>query len=175
MNTIKLVKASMTDIEKIFDLHSEIGPDDGGFTNSAHALNKKEFNNYLQGVIDISHGINMPDGYVPQTTYFLSINTEFVAMSRLRHLLNDHLLKHGGHIGYYVRKKYRRLGYGNVVLSATLNEAYHRNIDKVLLTVKSTNSASRKIILNQGGIFEKEDNVSGLCHYWIYKNCLTSH
>jgi len=61
---------------------------------------ESDFKNYVEKTIFHSQGKNQPKGYVPETTYWLVDNDEFIGRINIRHQLNEHLLRVGGHIGY---------------------------------------------------------------------------
>jgi predicted acetyltransferase len=111
----------------------------------------------LQRMIDRSEGRQLLPGWVPFTTYWLlDEDGAVVAYSRLGHALNDGLLHHGGHIGYYVKRSERRKGYGRLVLALTLAEGRKRGIECFLLTVDSDNAGSIRVIEANGGVPEDE-------------------
>ena len=64
---------------------------------------QENFSVYIESVLLQAKGQNLPEGYVPQTTYWLIDNGEFIGRSSIRHTLTEHLLKEGGHIGYDIR------------------------------------------------------------------------
>lgn len=110
-------------------------------------------------------------GLVPSTT-FLCVEKDggkLVGMIDIRHRLNDGLLKHGGHIGYSVRPSCRRKGYAVEMLSLGLEECRKLGITRALVTCDSTNIASAKTILRNGGVLENElpngDVITQ--RYWI--------
>ena len=51
----------------------EIGPGENGFSNSAHNIPFSDFGNHLKKIVDMSNGIGLPQGYVPDTTYWLFV------------------------------------------------------------------------------------------------------
>ncbi len=111
-------------------------------------------------------------GFVPHSSFWL-INEEgeIGAVSNLRHSLNDKLRHIGGHIGYGVPPTQRRKGYATEVLKLTLPEAKRRGINKVMITCDETNTASKKTIIKNGGVYEKtnffaEESMNVLIH-WI--------
>jgi len=53
---------------------------------------------------------------VPSSTYFAVVDDEIVGIVDIRHRLNDHLLKVGGHIGYGIHPSHRRKGYASSAL-----------------------------------------------------------
>ena len=87
----------------------------------------------------------------------------------LRHELDDWLLNVGGHIGYSVRPSERRRGLASWALRNTMDTARRLGLDRVLVTCKPANEASRRTIERAGGVFEDirgtgEDEVR---RYWI--------
>lgn len=65
-------------------------------------------------------------------------------------------------------------GYASQILKLNLQNCRKRNMDKVLITCSSTNIASEKTILVNGGVFEKEIFVCGeyIKRYWISLNTI---
>lgn len=55
------------------------------------------------------------------------------------------------------------------MLRLSLEKCRERNIDRVLITCSRTNLASEKVVLANGGIFEKEVSADGdvIKRYWI--------
>ena len=80
----------------------------------------------------------------------------FVGAVNIRHYLNDSLLKMGGHIGDGVRPSERRKGYATEMIRLALEECKKLGIDRVLMVCYKDNIASRKSIINNGGILENE-------------------
>ena len=124
---------------------------------------------YIQRTEDHSKGENLPEYWVPATTYWLVDNGEFVGHVNIRHRLNDHLEKVGGHIGYAVRPSSRNKGYGTKILALALPKAKELGLQKVLVTCDESNVASQKIIEKCKGQFQ--DKVPGedepKLRYWI--------
>lgn len=112
---------------------------------------QKDFSSYVTQQNNWSKGIDLPDGYVPQTTYWLVAGELFIGEVRIRHELNDSLKTVGGHIGYDIRPTQRRKGYGNLILKLALQKAKELGIESVLITCDVTNIGSNKIIKANGG------------------------
>ncbi|MNZ61935.1 Acetyltransferase (GNAT) family protein [compost metagenome] len=143
----------------------EIGKGENGFVNGLYAENMEQFLEQLSRYDRMSTGVDMPDGFVPQTIYWLYVNEEPIGYGKLRHRLNEKLLERGGHIGYVIRPSERGKGYGKLLLEQLLRKAKGKNITEVLLTVDEHNVSSRKIIeANDGELTEWKD---GICKYWI--------
>ena len=110
-----------------------------------------DFNAMLNRIDDFRLGRNLPDGYVPSTTYWLVEDDEILGVSNLRHSLNDDLYEAGGHIGLGVRPSSRRLGVGVKLLTLTLNEAKSIGINDVHIHCYAENQASTALIELCGG------------------------
>ena len=132
---------------------------------------KNDFSTYITNLDLESKGINLAEGRVPQTTYWLIDNDEFIGRVSIRHSLNEHLLKLGGHIGYDIRPSKRKKGYGRAILRLVLPFAKELGIDKVLITCDVTNVDSKKIIEANGGELENTFSVGNsmpdIHRYWI--------
>lgn len=126
--------------------------------------------------VDMLHAASkaedIPSNYVAHSTFWLVDSSgEIVAISNLRHELNDFLLTYGGHIGYGVRPSARRRGYATEVLKQTLLRAKARGIARVRVTCSKNNLASVKTILRNAGKFDDEvfmpEHREVICRYWI--------
>ncbi len=117
---------------------------------------KTDFESYVEKLKSESNGENLKSGYVQHTEFWLVDEDKYIGRVDIRHVLNDHLLKVGGHIGYDIRKSERNKGYGTQALKMALPFAKNLGLEKVLITCDSTNIGSRKIIESNGGIFENE-------------------
>ena len=144
-------------------------------TQDLFLLNKeileKDFSTYVNKLLDESHGKNLPVGYVSHTVCWLIDANEFIGRVDIRHSLNEHLMRIGGHIGYDIRPSKRNQGYGKGILKLALPKAKAMGLIKVLVTCDETNIASKKIIEANGGVFEnsvKQDfGKPNKLRYWI--------
>ena len=121
---------------------------------------------------DMARGVNLAEGLVPQTTYWLVRDSRtIVAVARLRHRLTPSLEIEGGHIGYSVRPSERRKGYGTLVCALALRKAREMGLARVLLTCDADNAASARIIEKNGGDFDSiacvEKTGKRVRRYWI--------
>ncbi|HWB61996.1 MAG TPA: GNAT family N-acetyltransferase [Chitinophagales bacterium] len=114
------------------------------------------FQAYCDALNNEAKGIGLAEGLIPQTTFWLIDNGNFIGRLGIRHFLNDDLYKFGGHIGYVIAPQYRRRGYGTKILELSLKEAAKLGLQKVLVTCDNTNFASARIIEKNGGVFENE-------------------
>jgi len=136
---------------------------------SIRRLDYQDFEDYLKGFYEDESITG--DDKVPSTTYW-GYDTErdiFVGAVNIRHRLNEQLLKNGGHIGDGVRPSERRKGYATQMIESALKICREMGISSVLMVCDSRNTASRKSILNNGGIMENEILADGILEqrFWI--------
>ncbi len=87
--------------------------------------------------------------------YWLVDNDVFIGTFRLNERLNDKQRKGGGNIGYEIRPSKHRQGYGTEILRLGLLKAKELGMKEILINCREDNTASRKIIENNGGVFIK--------------------
>lgn len=155
--------------DEVYQMFQEIPAEEDGFENPAHGLSRNEFAAFCQQDIAYSQGQNLPQGYVPATTYVLFVDSHPAGIAKFRHYLNDALRRNGGHIGYSVRPSYRGKGYGNRLLTEVLRFVKSQGVDKALLTIREYNTRSRKVCEHGGGVLEKivPGQDFNECFYWI--------
>src|SRR3989338_7899906 len=95
-----------------------------------------------------AEGKNHPQGYVPQTEFWLVDGGEYIGRVSIRARLNGLLLQIGGHIGYNIRPSERGKGYGNKLLELALRKAKEMGIEKVRITCDVDNVASNAYFPN---------------------------
>ena len=129
------------------------------------------YEHWLENIKDYHLGINLPEGFVPATTYFLVGDNKILGTINIRHRLNEGLLNSGGHIGYSVAPSERKKGYASSMLTMALLICKDLGIERVLVTCKKDNIGSRKTIEKCGGEFENEykdeKNNEVSLRYWI--------
>ena len=132
-----------------------------------------DYEKYIRELHNHSRGVGLPEGLTPYDTYWMMDDgRQFIlAVSRLRHRLNERSIHEGGHIGYDVPPSQRNKGYATELLRLTLVKAADYCIRKVLLTCDFDNEWSARVILKNGGIFENQvkSDYSGkmVNRYWI--------
>lgn len=126
---------------------------------------------YVQRTKDHSLGRNLPDYWVPATTYWLIDEDRFIGHVNIRHHLNENLEKLGGHIGYAIRPSDRGKGYGTKILKLVLPKTSKLGLQKALVTCDVSNIASQKIIEGAGGVLrdviDKDEGDDPTMRYWI--------
>jgi len=141
--------------------------------NGSRGLHNYEvYDDWINLVIECEKPNNKLLGVQASTYFAMGENEKIVGCIELRHSLNDNLATIGGHIGYSVCPAERRKGYATNMLKLVLEEARKFGMKKVLLTCDVDNIASRKTIVKNGGILERETpyfNVGEMYYkYWIY-------
>ncbi|MFW6311278.1 MAG: GNAT family N-acetyltransferase, partial [Nanoarchaeota archaeon] len=79
-------------------------------------------------------GIQLKEGWVPNSTYWYIVDHKIVGVINIRHYLTSQLQRIGGHIGYGVRPSRRRKGYGTEMLKHALKKAKEIGINEALIT-----------------------------------------
>lgn len=94
----------------------------------------------------------MPKVWIPQTTYFLYIDSKPVGIGRIIHRTSDYLESIGvGNLGYAIGKMYRGMGYGNILLKELLKKCTAFGYDYIKLFPYKNNIPTVKVMLNNGG------------------------
>lgn len=155
---LTLRPASPGDGVDVWAMIREIGPGENGFHNDGYGVPLSRFPAFLAKLEDMRLGRVLPNGYVPQTTFWVFAGERPVGISKLRHRLTDALRRTGGHIGYCIRPTERRKGYGNQMLRETLVEARRLGIVQALITVNTDNAPSWRMIEANGGVLGKIDD-----------------
>ena len=106
-----------------------------------------------------------------QYLYYREEDDTVAGLIQIRHRFNEYLKKYAGHIGYCVRPSERHKGYATQMLSLVLPECARLGIHDVLVCCLADNEASRRTILNNGGVYESKvfepDDKMWIERYWI--------
>ena len=153
-----LKKANYEDIEEEFNFMSKM-KSANGFENPYINISRNEFKEKcLDEIIGQSNGNNLPEGYVPNTYFYLWDDNKIVGLFKIRHYLNEHLKNGSGHIGYGILEEHRGKGYATKGLALAIEEC--KKIipeDEIYLRVDKSNFASLKVMLKNGGYIHHED------------------
>ena len=115
-----------------------------------------DFPALLQRLDNLAHGIDVPEGFVPSSTFWLVHGDDLVGVSNLRHSLNDRIREIGGHIGMGIRPSFRGRGLGTLLLGLTIAEARQRGITPIHIHCHKHNAASARMIVGNGGVLQSE-------------------
>ena len=162
---ICLRKLNPEDMEKEWEFVRDMPVDENGLTNAYHGISREDFENRaFPEMMDFMEGRGLPEGYVPETFFFLWKDDEIIGQFRIRHYLCESLRTGAGHIGYFIAKPFRGKGYGTEGLRLTLEEA-HRIVpeEEIYLRVNRDNPASLHVMLHNGGRVAGQDEG----HYFV--------
>ena len=129
------------------------------------------FRKMVHFLLEGEKGANLPEGWVPASTYWLMAEDgTVIGVVNIRHWLTPHLFNAGGHIGYGIRPSRRRHGCATKLLELALEQAKTLRIERVLVVCDESNIGSEKTIRNNGGIqdssyIEEDGNV--VLRFWI--------
>ena len=163
---MELRRPRLADKETVLEMMAEFekyqSPHDGGFWDTENFV----YEEWLETNMQKEMGINLPENRVPSIQFVLFDDAgRALGFLNLRLRLNEELLNCAGYIGYSIRPSERGKGYAKETLRQGLQVAKAKNIKKTLVTCSVSNSASRAVILANGGILE--DVRNGVERYWI--------
>ena len=120
-------------------------------------LDASNFAEYLKRLNEFKKGIDIPEGYVESSTFWLVCENTLLGVSNLRHRLNEQIAHVGGHVGLGIRPSARGKGLSTLLLNWTCEIAKSQCIgespDKTLhVHCYSHNKASRHMIESAGGV-----------------------
>ncbi|MBR3769903.1 MAG: GNAT family N-acetyltransferase [Lachnospiraceae bacterium] len=160
MKMLYLKAVNWEDIEQEYLFTTNQLADENGFTNKYEGVSREEFEKVvLPRLINNSKGIDLPEGYVPGTEFFLWEDDEIVGLFRIRHELNDFLREGAGHIGYGIKKEHRGKGYATKGLALTIEKAKEIiKEDEIYMSVHKDNPTSLQVQLKNGAYIHHEDD-----------------
>ena len=156
---IFLKEINLQDAEKEYQYIVSVPADENGFINDFYNAPRKNFETaILQPLICQGQGMDLPEGYVPQTHYLLWDDDIIVGWFRLRHYLCPSLINGAGHIGYSIREGFRGKGYATTGLRLMVEKAAKIIPEnEIYLRVNKNNPASLRVMLKNGGYIHHED------------------
>ncbi|MGO3751636.1 MAG: GNAT family N-acetyltransferase [Peptoniphilaceae bacterium] len=157
-------EANFEDLDKEYLYIRDLSSDENGFTNPYFGISRGEFKNkILKKIINNSKGIDLPEGYVACTEFFLWEDDTIVGLFRIRHELNRFLKEGPGHIGYGIKKEFRGRGLASKGLKLIIEKAKKLiKEDKIYMSVNKNNYASLKVQMKNGAYIHHEDEE----HYY---------
>lgn len=173
MSASKLIKPS-TEYKESYLEALALYHKEGKYKNLDISELKSDFEHFIEERCKRRSGAfrNYPDWVelVPDTVLWLVKNDEYIGSMKIRHRLNWHLEKWGGHISFIIRPDKRGMGYGQKLLRKSKQVFDALDIDKVLITISPDNDIAKHIIEKNGAVFEDElsgtDRFPPQLRYW---------
>lgn len=161
---IELKQLSLENDLAEYEMLQDIAANENGFTNEAKSMSYEQYKRWIVAQDDYSNSKNLPENFIPQTTYFLYVNNHPIGLARIRHNSSEFLEKHGvGNFGYGIAKSYRGKGYGNNLFVSLLKECKLLGYSKVKSFVDVDNIASNRVFIKNGallvGVFNNTKNI----------------
>jgi predicted acetyltransferase len=154
-----LKEANLDDAEAQWAFIRDMPENENGVENRWHGCDWQTYRETaLPRSIALSGGQDLPEGYVPSTSYFLWADGEIVGLFKLRHYLNDTLRSGAGHIGYFIKKECRGRGWGTEGLRLTLERG--KDVipeEEFYLRLYKYNTPSLRVMQHNGGRIVGED------------------
>jgi len=157
---LTLKKINLDDSDKIYNFLQEL-PSENGFENQYFGMGKADFLNLgIPERLNSEKGINLKDGYVPDTYFFLMEDQTIIGLFKVRHYLNDFLRAGAGHIGYAIHPKFRKCGYATEGLRLAILELKKIMVPEeteIYLSCNIDNIGSLKVQLNNNAYIHHQD------------------
>lgn len=154
---MELVRVQDSDYRKTYELYMSFPENDNGYMNNVYGYSYEQFLEWIEKKRNWSLGKELPEGFVPDTTYVLVDKGVYIGVFNLRHCLNEFLREGAGHIGYCISKKYRGKGYATKGLELTLIKARQMHIHEVYMSVNKDNPASLRVQMKNGAYIHHEN------------------
>lgn len=173
---MELREININDKDILYDLYEEVVSNTNGNTfegfRELGSIKASSYEDWLNDLELKKDKKNLPGTYSPQINYLMLEDNYLIGVITIRWELVPILLYYGGNIGYMIRPSKRKHGYGKKMLNLLLEEKVRGKLDKVLVTCRKDNEASKKLIESSGGIFDNEVYVKEegciYLRYWIY-------
>ncbi len=173
MERLELVLPDITHMYKALEFRQEFFSSGEYNIHGSSLLDQHMcYEQWLTHLRDCRTNQNLPDGWVPSTTYF-AIGQQsggIIGIIDIRHALNEDLLKYGGNIGYSIRPSLRGRGYAAQMLKLALEHCKAIGITKVMISCEQTNEPSARTIRRCGGVIKnlyQHTDGEVIQNYWI--------
>lgn len=174
MNNLQLIKPALSLEDEYLSFYKEWR--DSGEEMIPWVITKDP-SNFPALLMDMSNsekGIGLPEGWVPDSTFWLvNESNRVIGAVNIRHRLSPFLLHAGGHIGYGIRPSERGKGYAATMLKLALAEAAKLGIQEVLVVCDAENVSSKATILRNGGARDEdfvEEEGQVIKRFWFKNN-----
>ncbi len=145
-------------VESIYHFLQEIETENG-FHNPYFGVSFEDFKRiHLKELLQSAKGIIENKDYVPQTYFFLWLNSQIIGVFKVRHCLNEKLINGSGHIGFSIHPKFRGQGYATKGLKLIIDEIKPWiKEDEIYMSCFKHNEPSLKVQLANGAYIHHEN------------------
>lgn len=174
MSASKLVKPSIEYKESFLEALKEFQLE-GRYKFLDHEEISKNFENFVEDLNTGKRHMHKPYADwvepVPETVLWMVKEKEFIGAFNIRHRLNWHLEKWGGHVNFLIRPTMRRKGFGKKILQKGKPCVCHLGIDRALITIDPDDVTAKHVIEFCGGEFQDEtpqtNQFPARARYWM--------
>lgn len=167
---IKLLRPTMKYAADIMEMRQELLNNDNkySFAGCGTLKNCQSAEEWIESC-DVKE---YPDAMIP-TSRCIAVrenDDKIVGVVDLRHHIEHPVLRDwGGHIAYTVRPSERRKGYVKEMMRQVLQKGKEMGIDKIMISCNDDNVISEKVILSNGGVYERSAKHDGVVTkiFWI--------
>lgn len=150
----------------------DLGEGENGFGGSKIGQPDFSLADYLQSYCDLAIPDRVKPGNARQSNFWvLDDDNTVIGMLKIRHELTVRTETSGGHIGYYIHREYRGRGFGKRALGLGLAKLKTFGVNRALITIYPENTASIKVALAAGAVFEDTVTDPGsskaVNRYWV--------
>ncbi|MCD8562888.1 MAG: GNAT family N-acetyltransferase [Alphaproteobacteria bacterium] len=139
---------------------------------------RTNFDDFIKKVNDGRRNLHRPFADwvepVPETVLWFVKDNEYIGTFNIRHRLNWHLEKWGGHINFIIRPSMRGKGYGRKLLQKGMPFICYLGIDRALITLDPENKSAIKIVEHCGGVLDDKtpetERFPSRLRYWLQCN-----
>jgi len=171
MSKLKLVCPTKEHEQQAKEFIQEFKDNNSNINGSGGLENHANYIDWLEKIDKESNVDTLEPGMIQANTYFVIRESDncIIGIIRMRPVLNESLLKRGGHLGCSVRPAERKKGYATEMVHLGLEKCSELGINKVLVTCDKSNIGSAKAIQNNFGVLENEivDEGEVIQRYWI--------
>lgn len=157
MEQIILLKPTIQLKEQALEYRNEHFQNGENVINGSELFDKIEsYEEWLRSVTNNANPKTVSKDWVVTDTFFAVRKRDYkiIGIIDLRHTLND-FLKNFGNCGYSVRPSERNKGYATEMLRQLIVQAKKTGLSEIHLSVEKSNTASKKVIQKNGGIYER--------------------
>lgn len=174
MTASKLVRPSVDYKESFLEALTEYQKD-GRMLYLDPALLAADFQKYVDELNTERGHLHKPyPDYVepvPETVLWMVKDDKYIGSIDIRHRINWHLEKRGGHVQFIIRPSMRGKGYGKKLLKKAIPYMSHLGLENVLMTIVPENAIARHIVESCGAVLEdttqETERFPARARYWL--------